>query len=78
MEWCFWIKISSDEGQAMMFCRFPQRMSREDCEHELNCEFSQYQDAGFSVDWSAIDPGGMQEIYDMNEAQFRAIGAGIL
>lgn len=39
-----------------------------------NNKFEYMRDAGFSVDWSAIDPGGMQDIYDCNEAQFKAFG----
>ena len=74
MDWCFWIKISSDEGQAMTFRRFPQSTPRESCDAQLDAEFEYMRDAGFSVDWSAIDPGGMQEIYDCNTEQFKAFG----
>jgi len=72
MNWCFWVKIRSEEGQAMTFRRFPQTHARELCDALLDAEFESMRDAGFKVDWSAIDPGGMQEIYDMNEQQFIA------
>lgn len=58
----------------MTFRRFPQTHARELCDALLNAEFESMRDAGFLVDWSAIDPGAMQEIYDMNEQQFRAFG----
>ncbi len=74
MNWCFWVKVTSDEGQAMAFRRFPQTHARELCDAALNKEFESMRDAGFTVDWSAIDPGGMQEIYDMNTEMFKAFG----
>lgn len=58
----------------MTFRRFPQTHARELCDALLDAEFESMRDAGFLVDWSAIDPGGMQEIYDMNEQQFKAFG----
>jgi hypothetical protein len=58
----------------MTFRRFPQTHARELCDALLDAEFESMRDAGFKVDWSAIDPGGMQEIYDMNEQQFIAFG----
>jgi len=58
----------------MAFRRFPLSHARELCDAELDREFEYMRDAGFRVDWSSIDPGGMQEIYDMNTAMFKAFG----
>lgn len=58
----------------MAFRRFPQSHARELCDAALDKEFGYMRDAGFKVDWSAIDPGGMQEIYDMNTAMFKSFG----
>jgi hypothetical protein len=74
VNWCFWIKVTSDEGQAMAFRRLPQTHARELCDAELDREFEYMRDAGFKVDWSAIDTGAMQEIYDLNTEQFKAFG----